>query len=133
MTRISGAVNLDFDDISINIDELEELAGKVLIHEFGTATIAPSVTTTLATHTVSTGKKVRIKGVFYRGDNDGLFELLVDGTVEWDGRNAWTERNTQAYIEVEAAAGLDIVLRATNRKNQSNEFSGGFYGYELNA
>jgi len=133
MTRISGATNLDFDNITLNIDELEELAGKVLVHEFGSSSIGALSTVVLATHTVGIGKKVRIKGVFMEGENDALYELLVNGTVEWQGRNAWTERNTQMAVEVEAGAGLDIELQATNLKNQINDFSGGFYGYELNA
>lgn len=36
MTRISGAVNLDFGDITINVDELEGLLGKDLVQQFGT-------------------------------------------------------------------------------------------------
>jgi hypothetical protein len=134
MSRISGAVNLDLSSLQIDTGELEELAGKELVQEFGTQlSLVPAVETTVASYTVPALKKVRVKGVFYEGDADAMFTLYIDGTLEWQGRNAWTDRNTKAKMEYEALAGQDIELKVTNLHNTNQNYSGGFYGFQLNS
>lgn len=132
MTRISGAVNLCWDNVTINIDELEGLLGKDLVQEFGELlALAPATETTVASYTPAAGETVRIKGVYAEGENDGFVKLYVDGSVVWQGRNAWTERNVPILMEAEAAEGEAIELKITNLKNQNSDYSGGFYGYKI--
>ena len=132
MSRISGAVNLDFDNITINIDELEKLLGKDLVQEWGELlALAPATETTVVSYTPGLGETVRIKGVFADGENDGLIKLYIDGSVVWQARNAWTERNTPILMEAQALEGEVIELKITNLKNQNSDYSGGFYGYKI--
>lgn len=132
MTRISGAVNLDFDSITINVDELESLLGKDLVQEFGELlALAPSTETTCASYTPGAGETVRIKGIYAEGLNDGMVKLYIDGSVVWQGRNAWTERNVPILMEAQAGEGEVIELKITNLKGQNSDYSGGFYGYKI--
>ena len=134
MSRISGATNIDFGNVTINIDELEELAGKTLVHQYDTAAgVSPAATVTILTYTVPAGKKVRVKGMFFEGSGDALFSLEIAGTEEWQGRNAWTDRNVRSGLEYEATAGQEIELLVENLNDQVHTFTGGFYGYQLNA
>ena len=132
MTRISGAVNLDFSNITINIDQLEGLLGKDLVQEWGELpALAPSTETTVASYTPGAGETIRVKGVFAEGENDAMVKLYVDSTVVWQARNAWTERNTPIMMEAQAGEGETIELSITNLKSQNSDFSGGFYGYKI--
>ena len=132
MTRISGAVNLDFGDITINVDELESLLGKDLVQQFGTLTdLVPSTETLVVSYTPAIGETVRIKGIYAEGENDAMVKLYVNGSVVWQGRNAWTTRNVPILMEAQALEGEIIELKITNLKNQNSDFSGGFYGYKL--
>jgi hypothetical protein len=132
MTRISGAVNLDLSSLTLDTGGLEQLSGKDLVNAFGTIAAAiPSTDTLITSYTVLPLKKVRVKGVYFEGDADALYKLFINGTMVWQGRNAWTERNTPSSMEYEATAGQLIELKVRNLHNTNRAYSGGFYGYQL--
>ena len=123
---------LNADTININVDDLEELAGKVLRQAFGEATVSSTITeSTLASFIVPTGKFLRVKGIFVEGNGEGIFRLYVAGAKKWQGRNAWTERSLNATQEISASAGETVALKVVNTKTGSHDYSGSFYGYEL--
>ena len=135
MTRISSAVNMDFDNITVTVeglDGLDKLLGADLVQKFGVLTnLAPATETVVASYTPVAGETVRVKGVFAEGENDGIVKLYIDGAVVWQGRNAWSERNVPILMEAEALATQVIELKITNLKNQNSDYSGGFYGYKI--
>lgn len=117
--------------ITVTVETLEELAGDVLKQDFGEVLlVAPSTETTLASLTVATGKILRLRGVFGEGKVDGIFRLFVDSTKRWQSRNAWTDRNVNGIIEVDATAGQIITLKVIHSNALSKPFSGSIYAYE---
>ena len=118
-------------DIEADLDELEELSGKTLIQAYGSASVPSSTESSLATTTIATGKKLRIKGIYGEGGTDGMFKLYVNSVQVWQGRNAWTTRNVNASMEYEGGASEVVELKVENLKGSTHTFTGGFFGYEL--
>lgn len=116
---------------TVDVGDVEELLGKVLMSAFGEASVAGSTETSLCSLTAPVGKKLRVHGVFGEGGTDGIFRLYLDGNKVWQARNAWTTRSVGDKLEVEVPAGKVIELKVENQKNNTNPFSGGIYGYEL--
>jgi hypothetical protein len=118
---------------ALDVQLVKELAGSVLIERHGSANISTLAEITVATFTVGAGKYVRVKAEWGEGDADGLFKLYIDGSVVWEGRNNWCNRNIQGMMEYQADAGEVIALKVTNLHTTTKDFTGGFYGYELDA
>jgi hypothetical protein len=112
-------------------DESIGLSGKTLHEDFGEAAVPPSTESTLASIIVPVGKKIRLRGVHAEGDDDGIFRIYVNAQKKWQARNAWTNRNVNFIIELEAVAGDTIYLKAYNPKGSVKNYSGSIYGYEI--
>lgn len=115
-----------------NISEkLEQLNGFSLISKFGEANVATSTETLLTSDTVATGKRLRIKGINVEGNGKGLFRLYVNSVKVWQARLAWTHRSFNSIMDFEATAGQLVELKVLNRDDVAVDYSGGFYGYEI--
>jgi len=115
----------------LDVQLVRELAGSILIEEHGNSDVASSAEVTIASATVGADKYVRIKAQWGEGDADGLWKLYIDGNVVWEGRNNWAQRNVQGLMEYQANEGELIALKVTNLHSVTRNYSGGFYGYEL--
>lgn len=100
---------------------------------FGEVSVPTGTETVLATLTVSSGKLLRILGVYGEGVVDGIFRLYIDDVLFWQGRNAWTDRNVQAAMQYDVTEGLDVDIRVIHQNGVNQTFTGGFYGHQVDA
>ena len=115
----------------LDVQLVRELAGSILVEEYGEDDVTSGLESTLASTTVDTEKYVRVKAQWGEGEADGLWKLYINSNVVWQGRNSWTNRNVQGLMEYQADAGDTVTLKVTNLSNNTKHFTGGFYGYEL--
>ena len=115
----------------LDVQLVRELAGGVLIESHGESDVTSGAEVTLASATVVADKYVRLKAQWGEGDADGLWKLYINGSVVWEGRNNWANRNVQGLMEYHADEGELIALKVTNKHSATRNYSGGFYGYEL--
>lgn len=108
----------------------EELLGKTLKESFGEVSVTPSTETTITSLTVAVGKILRLRGVYAEMDADAIFRIFLNGTKKWQARNAWTDRNVSAQIEIEATAGDVISLKVIHSRPLTHTASGHIYAYE---
>lgn len=107
--------------------------GGDVIHEFSENNIAAGNTLVFATYTVPAGKILNVAGVYGEGIDDGIFMLYIAGSKVWQGRNAWTQRGVQSYLEYDAAAGQVVEFKIKNNRALTRAYSGGFYGRQIDA
>ena len=116
---------------ALDVQLVRELAGSVLVEESGEADVSVSSEVTLATATVNVDTYIRIKAVWGEGDGDGKWTLYRNGSLIYQARNSWSNKNILGLIEIQADAGDVVTLKVTNLHNTTNHYTGGFYAYEL--
>jgi hypothetical protein len=99
------------------------------VHVANSDTILGGQNLTVCTYTVPSGNfRFVIQGVGGEGLDDGLWELWVDGTSVWRGRNSWTNRTLFSALNFDAPVGAVVSLQVENTKNQPSDYSGMFFG-----
>ena len=125
-------IDLNAENINVSLDSLEELSGSNLVNVYKTdaVEVAKTEDELLISYDVPSGYNFMIKGVWVEGNGDGVFTLVEgEGFGIWIGRNSWTRRSfTEAY-EYHVPEGATIFLKVQNPDNQSNLYTGGFWGY----
>ena len=124
-------IEVNIGSATINVQDLEDLNGATLFHDFGEATVPTSTETIIATFTVPATKKGRLKGVQATGDFDAIFRVYVDSVKKWEGRIAHQNRNINANFEIEATASQVIRLKVLHSAGANRDFQGMIYGYIL--
>ena len=118
---------------TVDLGRLEDLSGNVLVESYGEITaIGPTTETLITSFTATTGKVTRIKGITGTGTGCATFRLYVNSVQKYEGRIAWTQRNINPIIEVEALAGQLVELKVEHEDTgKTYDFQGSVWGYEL--
>ena len=127
-------VNISVDTLNIALDDLENLTGKKAVHKYGAVVGVPATETLVCTYTIpdnTPNTRGLLKFVWGEGGTDAIFRMKKNGTVIWQARNAWTERNVSQSLEILAVEGDIFTLYVENQKNTNHDFTGGFYLYEF--
>lgn len=104
---------------------------KQKINNFGTATVAPSATITLATYTVPVGKRFIYSGGIVGGTEVGEFYFDINANTQALVRNSGSNPTIQVrFIEApEASGGSTVDLKVKNISNKTRTYEANLSGY----
>lgn len=97
----------------------------------GQNNIASTSTSTLASYTVTTGKKSYLTQIIISGGN-GTFEIKVDGSTKYIYRTSGSDKSkTITCQELQLSAGQVVSVDCTNDYHRSNVFDCTIQAYEV--
>jgi hypothetical protein len=131
-TRLDVEAVSDYNAIMVR-DVVEFQKAKVNV--FGSTSITPAATVTLATYTVPAGKIFVLTGGIVGGRMHGEFEFEVGGSTVAVVRNSGSNPTIQVkfFEPPEASASTVINIKATNDGHQTRPFEATLSGYTINS
>lgn len=131
-TRLDVETISDYNAIMVR-DVVEFQKAKVNV--FGSTSVTPSSTVTLATYTVPSGKVFVLTGGIVGGRMHGHFEFEVGGSTVAVVRNSGANPTIQVKFHEppEASASTVINIKLTNDGHNTRPFEALLSGYTINA
>ena len=108
---------------------------KAKVNVFGSTSVTPASTVTLATFTVPAGKIFVLTGGIVGGRESGNFEFEVGGSTVAIIRNSGSNPTIQARFNEppEASAATVINIKVTNDGHKTRPFEATLSGYTINS